>query len=467
MLLTLSTTHQPATDLGYLLHKHPQRTQCFKVSFGQVHIFYPEATAERCTMAFLLDVDPVRLTRRPRGSGRFALQPYVNDRPYVASSFLSVAIADVLGTALNGKCKEKPELAATPLPLSVSLSVVPIRGGESFLRALFEPLGYGVAAERQPLDSAFPEWGESRYYRVTLSGTMTVAQLLNHLYVLLPVLDDDKHYYVDKAEIEKLLLRGEGWLTAHPEREQIVHRYLGRRRRLTRAALAQLVDADQPDPDDAQEERDAEEAAMERPLRLHDQRLEAVAEVIAASGARRVLDLGCGEGRLIRHLLKNRSIETILGMDIAVTALEKATRRLRLETMPARQRRRLNLIHGSLLYKDDRLAGFDAAALVEVIEHLDEPRLQAFERGVFEFARPGVVVITTPNREYNVKFESLPAGKFRHRDHRFEWSRAEFECWASQLAEKSGYRVRFQPIGPLDEAIGAPSQMAVFERGRG
>ena len=465
MLLTITTTYQPATDLGYLLHKHPGRVQQFELTFGVAHIFYPEASDARCTMALLLDVDPVRLTRRPAGSANtFALQPYVNDRPYVASSLLSVALSEVLGTALNGRCKDRPELAQQAIPLEVGLSLLPVRGGPAFLEALFAPLGYTVRAERQPLDEKFPEWGLSRYYQVHLSGSVRLADLLSHLYVLVPVLDDDKHYYVDEAEIEKLLRHGEGWLADHPAKEEITRRYLSHFRRLTRQALVQLAEEDAGDPDEARASQDAEEEAVEQPLRLHQQRLARVAEVIRDSGARRVLDLGCGEGRLLQMLAKERSIGKLVGMDVTVSSLEKAARRLRLERLPEGEQKRIELIHGSLTYRDERLAGYEAAALVEVIEHLDRSRLAALERVLFEFARPKLVVITTPNREYNAKFPSLPAGQFRHRDHRFEWSRAELAAWAAAVADRYGYSVRFEPIGPLDPDHGAPSQMAVFSR---
>lgn len=162
MLLTLTTTHQPATDLGYLLRKNPARLQSFNLTFGKAHVFYPEATTERCTVALLVEVDPVGLVRNrrgPAGEGG-ALEQYVNDRPYAASSFLSVALAEVFGGALSGKCKERPELAEMPLPTCVTFSALPCRGGEEFLRSLFEPLGYTVAARRLPLDPTFPDWGE-------------------------------------------------------------------------------------------------------------------------------------------------------------------------------------------------------------------------------------------------------------------------------------------------------------------
>ena len=464
MLLTLTTTHRPATDLGYLLHKNPARPQAFELSFGRAHVFYPEAAEDRCTAALLLEVDPVGLVRNRRGppGEGFALEQYVNDRPYVASSFLSVAIAQVFGSALAGRSRERADLVGLSLPLEAKLAVLPCRGGEGLLRRLFEPLGYAVTATRHPLDEQFPEWGESPYYTVELRHTLPLHDLLTHLYVLVPVLDNDKHYWIGEDEVEKLLRHGEAWLANHPEREMIVTRYLKHRRHLARAALARLLEEDQPEPDEADEANAQQEEQVERPVRLNERRMEAVLAALKSSGAKRVLDLGCGPGQLLRRLLDDPQFEQVVGMDVSHRALEVAAERLRLDRLPERQRNRLTLLHGSLTYRDRRLAGFDAAAVVEVIEHLDPPRLAAFERVLFEFARPRTVVLTTPNVEYNVKFETLPAGRFRHKDHRFEWTRGQFREWAEGVAERFGYAVRFEPVGPEDPALGPPTQMAVF-----
>lgn len=460
MLLTITTTHSPATELGYLLHKHPDRCQSFDLSFGKAHIFYPEASVERCTLALLLDVDPVKLVR-----GRGArLEQYVSDRPYVASSFLSVAIAQVFSTALGGRCKDLPELAQMPIPLVAKLSVLPCRGGEEFLRQLFEPLGYDVSAEGHILDEKFPDWGQSQYFTVELQHTLTLSDLLSHLYVLIPVLDDDKHYWVGDEEIEKLLRHGEGWLTNHPAREQITRRYLKRQQRLTRLALAQLVDSDNPDPDSAEESHAKEEAAVEKPISLNQQRLDAVIAALKQSNAKRVIDLGCGQGNLLKILLKDAFFAQITGVDVSYRALEIAQERLDRLHLPRNQWERVQLIQGALTYQDKRFSGYDAATVIEVIEHLDLPRLGAFERVLFEFAQPKTVVVTTPNIEYNIKFENLPAGKLRHQDHRFEWTRTEFQNWANQVATSFSYTVEFQPIGTEDPEVGSPTQMAVFRR---
>lgn len=466
MLLTVTTTYQPATDLGYLLRKNPGRPQSFGLNFGTASVFYPEATSERCTCALLVEVDPVALVRRRRGpSGEGGvLDQYVNDRPYAASSFLSVALAEVFGSALSGSSKERPELVPQSIPLEVELPVVPCRGGDTVLRSLFEPLGYTVTSTRLPLDDRFPEWGSSRYYRVKLEATLPLHVLLSHLYVLLPVLDNDKHYWVADDEVQKLLRHGEGWLAGHPQKEMITRRYLKHQRSLFTDALKQLRDESDPEPDESATLRAQEEADIERILSLNEQRLATVLAALVESHAQSVLDLGCGEGRLLRLLLKERQLTRIVGLDVSHRALEIATENLNLDRLPSTLREKVQLLHGSLMYRDQRLAGFDAAAVVEVIEHLDPPRLAAFERVLFEFAKPGTIVLTTPNREYNVKWETLPAGTFRHRDHRFEWTREEFQSWAHNVAERFGYKVQFGPVGPDDPVVGSPTQMAVFSK---
>ena len=299
---------------------------------------------------------------------------------------------------------------------------------------------------------------------VRLSGSKKLKDLLEHLYVLLPVLDDDKHYWVGAEEVEKLLRRGGEWLAAHPDRELIANRYLRHDRYLTQEAVSRLQEDDALDPDEVAQAQDEEEAAVEKPLNLNQQRLDAVVGALTQGGARRVLDLGCGEGRLVQALLKAPSIDHVIGLDVSHRSLEFAPRRLHLDTMAPRQRARVELLQGSLTYRDRRLEGFDAAAIVEVVEHLDPTRLGSFERAIFAHARPSRVVLTTPNSEYNVQFETLPAGTLRHRDHRFEWTRAQFSAWADGVAERNGYEVLISPIGPLDDEVGPPTQMAVFTR---
>ncbi len=604
MLLTITCTRAEgadwaATDLGYLLHKNPARAQVFEQSYGSAHVLYPEATEQRCTAALLLEIDPVRLVRgRSRGTPEFSLGQYVNDRPYAASSLLSVAIAGVFKSALHGQCAQRPELAATALPLRIELPAVPCRGGAEAAERMFAPLGWRVSATPIPLDPAFPEWGESHYVRLELTADMRVADALSHLYVLLPVLDGSKHYWLGDDEVDKLLRAGEGWLATHPERAWITRRYLARRQSLVRTALARLaeiddatpeslgaiddvddelsaeamdsesattvtechasaaIDADNPapagprsissdNPDNATrdettdsaaatdadgggsalaadgsgptasasataeantpgprgtsaydsgstvgsespdsavdsamsggestirggttsgENADAASADEARTPSLAVLRRTAVIRALHEVGARRVLDLGCGEGVLLRELLPDRVFTEIVGVDVSVRALRIAQRRLHLDRAPRWVSERISLRQGALTYADAGLRGYDAAVLMEVIEHVDPARLAALEHTVFGVAAPGAVIVTTPNGEYNALYETLPAGKFRHADHRFEWSRAEFATWARRVVETYGYTVGFEPVGPEDPEHGSSTQMAVFRK---
>jgi 3' terminal RNA ribose 2'-O-methyltransferase Hen1 len=463
VLLTISTTHRPATDLGYMLHKHPGRCQTFPLTFGEAYVFYPEASETRCTVALQVEVDPIRLVRRGRGSGGFALAQYVNDRPYVASSFLSVAIGEVFGSALAGRCRDLPDLVEKPIPLEAQISVIRARGGKPLIRRLFLPLGYErVEVVCHPLDTQFPEWGPSANFTVDLATTALLQDFLRQLTVLLPVLDDDKHYWVGEDELEKLLRRGEGWLEQHPERELIANRYLRHRRVLVREAISRFAVIDDTDVDTEVEPNGTEEDLVENPINLHAERLEAVSAVLLERGARRILDLGCGEGKLIQLLLKERQFAEIVGVDVSPLALETASRRLYIDQAPAKDR--VTLLPGALTYRDRRLAGFDAAAVVEVVEHIEPSRLGAFERALFESARPATVVLTTPNREYNELFPGMPAGSLRHRDHKFEWSRAEFQDWAGSVGDRFSYAVEYRGIGPVDTSLGTPTQMAIFSQ---
>jgi 3' terminal RNA ribose 2'-O-methyltransferase Hen1 len=433
--------------------------------FGMANLFFPDATEEKCTVAVLLDVDPVELVRSSHSpASTMPLEQYVNDRPYVCSSFMSVVLARVFSRALSGKCKTRPELVETKMPLTCCISVLPCRGGEAFLRRLFEPLGYSVNARRATLDAAFPEWGESVYYTVEISKETTLFELLNHLYVLIPVLDNQKHYYVDRSEIDKLIKHGEGWLANHPEKEQIARRYLRNRTSYTREALERLTEVNPAEAEENEEPSPTPEEDVETSIHLNEERLGTVLSVIRSVNAETILDLGCGEGRLLQLLLKERQFKKIVGMDVSIRSLEIASDRLHLQDLPPMQKDRIQLIHGSLMYRDRRLEGFDVAAVVEVIEHFDEPRLKAFERVVFELAKPRTVILTTPNREYNALWPKIGPTRFRHGDHRFEWTRSQFSEWAGRISDQFGYTVRFIPVGAEMKDVGPPTQMAIFSR---
>ena len=457
MILNISTTHQPATDLSWLLHKHPSKLQSFPISGGKAHVFYPENTDKKCTATLLLDlnnIDLVRKLKTPRGSS-LDLQSYVNDRPYTASSFMSTAIAKVFSSALNGKCNDRPELLNQAWDFDITIGALRVAGGMENLERIFKPLGYEIAVEGIPYDSTFLDWGDSPYYIVHLKNHCTLQELLSHLYILLAVYDKDRHYWISDSEIDKLFDKGGNWLQTHPERAFIIRRFLKNLGPLTKKALERFT---------LNEENSQENKAMVKTEKspLHKQRLETVTELLKQSGAKTVVDLGCGEGKLLKMLLPEPQFDHILGMDVSMRSLRIAKEKLYLDNMTPNQRKRIDLLQSSLTYRDERLTGFDAAALVEVIEHLEPESLHSLELAVFKYAKPKTVIITTPNKEYNRLYEFLEKGKMRHGDHRFEWTRKEFQEWANKVASAYNYQVSFGGIGEEDETFGTPSQLAVF-----
>ncbi len=457
MIVTISTTHQPTSDFTYLLHKHPDRFQTKDISFGKAHVFYPAFSEKEATMALLLDINAVDLSRRTQQNyaQSFQLDHYVNTRPYVSSSFLSTALSKVLGSALNGTCKDRPEIVHKALPLVVRLDTLSAKGGEAQIRRLFEPLGYELQLTPLPLDEQFPEWGLSTFYSLELKNTLPLQQLLQHLFVLLPVLDNNKHYFVNESEIEKLLSKGENWLDTHPEKEYITKRYLKYKKSYYQKALTEL---------NPEESASIKNAEKEKLPSLHDQRHEMVADELKTRGIKSVIDLGCGSGKLLRHLIKMPQLEKIGGLEVSFRELEATKKRIYYENMSPKSQERLQLFQGALTYKDERIQSYEAGVLVEVIEHLDPSRLEALETVVFEYGNLSTIIITTPNREYNVLFENLPQDKFRHPDHRFEWTRKEFQDWGNTLAQKFDYEVDYQAIGEEHPLHGGPSQVAIFTK---
>ena len=455
-LLAKNGEDYSARDLGFLLHKHPDHVHTKKTSAGDATIFYPEISEERTTAVMHLEVDPVGLVRGKNQQSDGLLAQYVNDRPYVANSFLSVAMGRSFAQTMAGKSKDRQQLADQPLDFEIRILPVALAGDRELLASLFEPLGYTILSPDTVDDQTVID--------LRLMARLRLADILNHLHVLIPVMDNFKHYFVAQEEIEKLLAKGEGWLADHPAKELITRRALKHRRSLANMALARLEESSVVE-DDEETPKLKPEEQLEKPLRLHDIRLDTVADVLRQKNVKSVLDLGCGEGKLIARLIKERGIDRIVGVDPSVRTLEAAHRKLRLHQAGDAMSERVALQMGSLTYGDRRWKGFDAATLVEVIEHIEPHRLSALVMSLFADARPNMVVMTTPNREYNALFETMKENQLRHPDHRFEWTRAEFEGWANEVAVEHGYTTEFAPLGPVDEVHGGPSQMATFTLG--
>lgn len=454
MLLTIETTHNPATDLGYLLFKHPNKVQTFSFSMGKAHVFYPIATPEKTRVALYVEVNPIELARR-RGNRGQALSHYVNDRPYTACSLMSVALSRTFNKAMRGVCEDRPELARQKIPFEVKLPALPSRGGAEAIESLFAPLGYDIDMDLVPLDPNHPEWGKGVLYALCLRGEQTLKDLLTHLYVLIPVLDGQKHYWVGEAEWEKLLQKAGDWLPSHPARERITRRYLNRHGKLANDAVKILEAND--DPQHQEEKTNApEEPAKKRP-KLNDARYSAVFGALKNLGVQSVLDLGCGEGKLLRVLHHEGKLTRLGGADVSVSCLERAHKKLKLDAHHCP----VELWQSSVTYRDARRNDFEALCLIEVIEHMDASRLDALESSVFAPKTARVIVVTTPNHEYNALYDMKP-GQLRHSDHRFEWDRNTFQTWARNIAARNAYQVSFRPVGPLHETLGAPTQMALF-----
>lgn len=476
MLLTI-TLEPPAgsgidaTALSHLLRKHPAKVQSFELPVGRAHVFYPECTEQRTTAALLMEIDPIALVRNKRFRGDSGiLDYYVNDRPFVASSLMSVAIGKVLRSAMTDTSEAYPELAKSPLPLRLELPVISTRGrsGQYLAHRLFTPLGWRVNQSRIPLDENYPHWEDSHYSSLELTGSVRLDHALRQLYVLLPVLDDSKHYWVSDDEAEKLSRQGEGWLEKHPERSMITHRYLAHQKDLVSLAEARLgsgsgiVPASQGQAEKPSAPMAAATEQASTPLRV--QRALDVIAALKDCAAHRVVDLGCGPGALLRRLQQDSYFTKFVGTDVSAKSLEQAATALHLDELSPAERERVELLHSSAVYRDKRLYGYDAVVLMEVIEHLDLTRLDALEDAVFAGIAPRSVIVTTPNSEYNTHYPNMPAGTLRHRDHRFEWTRAQFSHWAQRIAEQHHYTVEYRGIGPDSAAEGTPTQMAIFTK---
>lgn len=472
MFMSIRVTGEGARDLSYLLQKHPENIVERGTTIVKTQCFFPRYDETNVEFVVTGSMNPIDLVRKERMG---QLDEYVNDRPYVASSYFVTAFREALSSALNGKCAEKPDLVSKVWDLSITVPAIrnpPPRNekdgtcSSEFLAALFTPLGWSVTTTRGHADDRFPEWGESHIVSVTLSGLFPLMTALRHLFILLPVVDKTKHHAVDLQEAQKLISKGEGWLETHPMKAAIIGRYLGYKKKLVDAATAGL---EAPETEEEIEEEEAEPApAATEEARfpsLHIQRHEAVIARMVFDGVfdgvtGSLCDLGCGEGRFIQHLYDQAAERKwipakIVGVDPSRFALRWARRKLKSDSV--------KLLQGSALFRDARLHGFDAMVAIEMIEHIDPERLPDFEQAVFGDYKPKRFYLTTPNREFNAVF-GIPDGELRHRDHRFEWTRDEFKDWCEHIFDQYNYTTEFFGVGQEDETYGQPSQGVVFTR---
>lgn len=448
MFLSISVPGPDATDLGFVLQKHPESVFRSEVSFGRVTGFYPRADADGCEFALVVEVDHVERVRGVSWDAGSA--GYIDPHPYAASSYLATAIPAALRSALNGKPARGPDEAAAARMAGLAardwdlaVRVCPVPASERAVAELFGPVGFEV--ETKALRSGHPM--ASPMLDVVLRGKMPVSRALSALYVLLPVTDGKKHYFYTEQEAEKLLSKGEGWLAVHPRREAIVQRYLGRSRQIAAAASERLGNA--PKAGEVQPEK------VPGPWSgSHALRHEAILRILGERGSRRIVDLGCSEGSLLEMICSMPLVEEAVGVDPSLSDLERAGKRCGPKG---------RVLQGSAIYVDSRLRGFDTVVMCEMIEHVDPSRVELVERAVFGTMRPDTVILTTPNRSFNEAF-GLPPGSFRHQDHRFEWTSTECSGWARRVAAQFGYSVEVTGVGGDHPEHGSISTLCVFTK---
>lgn len=461
MLLSITCEHEHSQELSWLFHKNPDKIQSFNIIAGKAFVFYPEYSDKKVKICLALDIDTVTLVRKlklPLDS--HLLQHYVNDRPYVVSSFMSTAISNVFSSALNGNCKDKPELIDVIFPFEVEISVLKVIGGESLIKKFFEPLGYEVETESFNLDEKFENWGKSRYYKVKLKNNLTLKDLLSHLYVLIPTFDMEKHFYIGNIEAENFLKKGESWLKTHPEKETIIKRYFRKLGKYSNYILSKLNE----NQEDEEKELEIDIEVKKKKESLQTIRINTIFDKLCELGTKTVADVGCGEGKLLRLLKNKPQFQKICGTDVVYKNLIIAKDKLDLDEVATHNLEKINIFQSSILYKDDRLKEYETICLIEVIEHIEEDRIVFLEKIVFGYLNTKNVLISTPNSEYNNVYMPENSDSFRHEDHRFEWNREEFKNWVEKICNNFNYNADFFGIGDYNEQFGYPTQAVILKR---
>ena len=445
MQLTIQATGDNAKVMSHLLSKNPANLYERNQKGHLVRFFYSKFTDQEVEATIFVTPDPIELVQS--NSNSYDITHYINDREFAVSSIFCSLIRSALGTALNGQPKEQyMEWVDHPFSLQFEFGPVVSTLTDQQLAELFEPLGFALAITRQEIDYSIRMKDESSARYLTLRGTKTLHESLRQLFVLIPVLDNYKHYYIDEKEIEKLERYGEGWLENHPLRDFIY------RKSLRFKELYSQVESQKPA---------GEPEVQVKKARLNELRYEKIAETVSQLKPESVVDFGSGEGKLSERLGLIAGVREILAVEPSQSAAVKAAARFHKAqenehfTMP-------KTLWGSLFYFDERLQGKDAIILCEVIEHIDEDRLPKAMDTILHAYRPGALIITTPNREYNDVYEMEE--RFRHTDHRFEWTRAEFQQWCLERNNQEFYGLQFEGIGEEHDLQGHPTQMCIFTR---
>ncbi|MFC4100784.1 3' terminal RNA ribose 2'-O-methyltransferase Hen1 [Paenibacillus xanthanilyticus] len=452
-----------ANMLSHLLAKNPNNLYEREEKGAKVRLVYTVCDEQRTEAVLHVSPDPIELVKGSPDS--YDITQYINDREFVTSSLFCTYIRPSLGTALNGKPKETfAEWVSHKFALTLSFGPVASNLPEPVVEQLFASLGYEVEQERGEADYPFALKHRSSVRYITLRGRQTLQTALRQLFILMPVLDDYKHYFIGEAEVEKLERYGEGWLEAHPQRELIVKRTL---------RFADVIERYEANREPAREEQNgaAEPAAEAASLadgaepapkvRLNEQRYQAICETVQGLEHKRtVVDFGSGEGKLSARLAELAGVQEVMAVEPSAIARKRAADRFA-KLAERGQGVVPKTVTGSLFYYDESLRGKDVIVLCEVIEHIEAHRVERAIATILNEYAPHALIVTTPNREYNQVYEMGEA--MRHADHRFEWTRGEFRQ-ACERWRTDGYELELQGVGERHEAYGHPTQMAIFRR---
>lgn len=445
MQLTIRATGDNVKAISYLVSKNPENLYERNQKGHLVRMFYSKFADKELEMTVFVTPDPLELMQNKSNS--FDITHYINDREFAVSSIFCSFIRSALGTALNGQPKEEyAQWVGHEFPFVLELGPVASTLSDQQLKDLFEPMGYQVDIERPEIHYSFQLKESSTVRTLTLTGYQTLQNSLRHLFVLIPVIDNYKHYFIDEKEIEKLERYGDGWLEEHPMREMIY------RQALRFKEIYSLVES--PNTEEKPEE-------PVRKVRLNEMRYEKIVETAKLLKPNSIVDFGSGEGKLAVQLGFINGVQEVLAVEPSQAATLKAVKRFE------KVKDRSSFIEpttlwGSLFYYDERLKGKDLIILCEVIEHIDAQRLPKAFDTILNLYAPESLIITTPNQEYNEIYDM--EDHFRHDDHRFEWTRQEFQEWCKARNHLDLYELEFSGIGEENLNQGFPTQMCVFKR---
>ncbi|MGE6488602.1 3' terminal RNA ribose 2'-O-methyltransferase Hen1 [Paenisporosarcina sp. NPDC076898] len=445
MQLSIQASGDNVQAISYLLSKNPNNLYERNHKGHLVRLFYSKFTETELEVTIFVTPDPIELVKN--NSNSYDITHYINDREFAVSSIFCSFIRSALGTALNGQPKEE-HLMWVNHPFSFNFEFGPVVSSlsDEKLMNLFEPIGYEVTINRPEIEYSFPIKTKSSARYLSIKGMKTLQEGLRHLFVLIPVIDNYKHYFIDEKEIEKLERYGEGWLDQHPLRDLIY------RQALRFKEIYSLVE---------NSSKDEKKVEPVKKVRLNELRYEKIVNTVSQMKPRSVIDFGSGEGKLSVQLGFVEGITEILAVEPSEAASLKALERFN----KVKNKEKFvipELLWGSLFYYDERLKDKDVIILCEVIEHIDETRLPKAMDTLLDDYQPPALIITTPNREYNELYDMEE--HLRHNDHRFEWTRAEFRQWCTERNHSNDYELQFDGIGEEHASHGFPTQMCIFKR---